>query len=105
MSSSLDQITLTGAFTAFEVSTASATKSCCPRRPKPPPSIIVLTLTASSGKPVMRAPVARVAVWFCVPTQISQSFFLTCAVQFIGSMADIDLLPLAVDDDGDHESL
>ena len=51
MSSSRVQMTFTGALTAFEVSTASVTKSGSPRRPNPPPSSVVTTSTRSTGTP------------------------------------------------------
>ena len=45
MSSSRVQISFTGAPTAFDASTAAGTKSTSRRRPKPPPSRVVWTLT------------------------------------------------------------
>ncbi len=45
MSSSRVQISFTGAPTAFDAATAAGTKSTSRRRPKPPPSRVVWTLT------------------------------------------------------------
>ena len=50
MSSSRVQTTLTGLPTAFDVSTASVTKSASPRRPNPPPRYVVKMLTLSGGR-------------------------------------------------------
>src|SRR5678815_4165060 len=86
MSSSRDQITLTGAPTAFDVSTASVTKSPSPRRPKPPPTYVVCTKTLLSGRPVTPMAACCVMVCDCVGTHTSQRSACTCAVQFIGSI-------------------
>jgi hypothetical protein len=86
VSSSRDQITFTGAPTAFDVSTASMTKSPSPRRPNPPPRYAVCTNTLLSGRPVTPIAACCVAVCDCVETQTSQRSACTCAVQFIGSI-------------------
>jgi len=86
MSSSRVHTTFTGAPTAFAVSTASTMKSISPRRPKPPPSKVVLTMTFSGGSPVILAAVACVPPGFWVGAQITHESRLTCAVAFIGSM-------------------
>src|SRR2546425_891628 len=86
MSSSRVHTTFTGAPTAFDVSTASTMKSISARRPKPPPSSVVFTMTFSGGRPVSRAAVAWVPPGFWVGAQITHASRLTWAVAFIGSM-------------------
>ena len=51
MSSSRFQMSLTGAPTLFEIQAASAMKSLRRRRPKPPPTRVMLTVTFASGIP------------------------------------------------------
>ena len=61
----------------------------CPtssRRPKPPPSRWLWTMTFSSGRPVTFAAAACARASTCVPTQTSQPSGVTCTVQFIGSI-------------------
>ena len=72
--------------TAFAVSTASTMKSISPRRPKPPPSSVVFTVTFSGGTPAMRAAVAWVPPGFWVGAHTTQPSGVTCAVAFMGSM-------------------
>ena len=60
MSSSRVQTTFTGAPTAFDVSTASITKSTSPRRPKPPPRSVTWTFvffvpTAPPAEPAFQS--------------------------------------------------
>ncbi len=86
MSSSLDQMSLTGRPTAFEARTAWTTKSTSWRRPKPPPSRVVCSWTRSGGTPSASAAAARARDGFWVGAQISQPLPLARAVQFIGSM-------------------
>ena len=62
------------------------TKSGAKRRPKPPPSIMVLTLTFAGVACATAARMPCAGPWLCVPAQISTSSPLTHAVQFIGSM-------------------
>src|ERR1043166_4835766 len=86
MSSSRDQMVLTGRPTSLAMSTARATKSCtAPRRPKPPPTMQVCTITLRGGTPAACAAAASEASPFWVGTQISTLSPVTCAVQFCGS--------------------
>ena len=86
MSSSRVQINFTGAPTAFDASTAAGTKSTSRRRPKPPPSKVVCTLTcpASARKPRPPRPASSAAPG--CRRRRSQRSALTSAVQFMGSM-------------------
>ena len=68
MSSSRDQTTFTGAPTAFDVSTASVTKSASPRRPNPPPRYVVWIFTLSAGRPDAAIAALCDAVCPCVGT-------------------------------------
>ena len=86
MSSSRVHTTFTGLPTAFDVSTASVTKSASPRRPKPPPRYVVWMWTASAGSPLAAIAACCDAVCPCVGTQTSQRSARTSAVQFIGSI-------------------
>ena len=86
MSSSRVQTTFTGAPTAFDVSTASITKSTSPRRPKPPPRSIVWTETCPMGSPVSFAAIACDPPGFWVGAQTVHASTVTWAVQFIGSI-------------------
>ena len=86
MSSSRDHTTLTGRPTSLAISTAGGTKSCvAPRRPKPPPSMVLCTITFCGGMPSVCAADASAASPFWVGTQISARSPVTCAVQFCGS--------------------
>ena len=73
---------------AFATSTPSLTKSCgAPRRPKPPPSIILCTSTFSSARPAVSAAVASEASAFWVEVHTSRKpSGLSQAVQVCGSM-------------------
>jgi hypothetical protein len=75
MSSSRDHISLTGTpGIAFAIATPWRTKSCgAPRRPKPPPSIILCTSIFSSGRPDSCAAAAIDASPFCVDVHISRN--------------------------------
>src|SRR3974390_2658159 len=86
MSSSRVNTTLTGADTAFDTCTAAITKSCAKRRPKPPPSNVVVTLTFSGGTPTTFAITMRFTPAAWVGAQMSTPDGVTDAVQFIGSM-------------------
>lgn len=79
------QISFTGRPTAFEAATARRTKSCSPRRPKPPPRNVVCTKQRSLGTPETLAAVVRDIAWARVPTQTSQRSSVTWAVQDSGS--------------------
>ena len=62
-------------------------KSCTtPRRPKPPPSIVLWTTTLRVGTPAALAAVGSAASPFWVGTQTSTLSPATWAVQFCGSM-------------------
>ncbi len=78
---------------ALAIPTASATKSVSERRPKPPPRLVVWTVTRSCDTPATLAATPRLpppnragAAWFWVGTQTTTSWSVTSAVQFIGSM-------------------
>src|ERR1700752_2896117 len=86
MSSSRDQTTLIGLAVAFRIVTASETKSDVPRRPNPPPSSVLFTLTLFSGSPVISAATFLAMLGTCDPTQTSHSLPVIRAVQFIGSI-------------------
>ncbi len=89
MSSSRDHIIFTGLpGTAFAMVTPCRTKSWgAPRRPKPPPSIILWTSTFSWGTPAVSAAAAMDAspFWVDVHTSTKPSGF-TQAVQTCGSI-------------------
>src|SRR6266511_2439195 len=86
MSSSRDQITFTGAPTAWDTRTASETKSGSSRRPNPPPKNVVWMRTLSRGSPVSSAATRCASPWFCVGAHTSTPSARTWAVQFIGSI-------------------
>src|SRR5215813_12548481 len=86
MSSSRVQTNLTGAPTALDASTAAGTKSTSRRRPNPPPSSVVWTLTWSGFKPAASAAAACAICCDWVPTYTSHRSALRSAVQFMGSM-------------------
>src|SRR6266540_236672 len=86
VSSSRDQITFTGAPTAFEVSSASWMKSSSNRRPKPPPRYVVWTFTFSGGTPPILAPRPCAPDWNWVGAQMSTPSARTCAAALIGSI-------------------
>jgi len=76
----------TGTPTSLAILTACGMKSCTmPRRPKPPPSIILWTLTFFAGTPAAAAATESADSPCCVGTQISARPPMTCAVQFCGS--------------------
>ncbi len=89
MSSSRDHMSFTGLpGIAIAIFTPWRTKSCgAPRRPKPPPSIILWTSHFSCGTPAVRAASARDASPFCVEvhTSTNPSGF-THAVHTCGSI-------------------
>ena len=86
MSSSRVQTSLIGMPAAFDTSTASSTKSVSPRRPKPPPTNVVTTVTASSGRPAIFAAIFCESVCACVGVQSVTPSARTSAVVFIGSI-------------------
>ncbi len=86
MVSSRVQITFTGAPAFLAVSTASATKSVCERRPKPPPRKVVCTCTRSRGTPAISAATFWVELWSWVGAHTSTAPSPMRAVQFMGSM-------------------
>ncbi len=88
MSSSRDHIILTGTpGIALAIATPCRTKSCVvPRRPKPPPSIILCTSTFSGGRPAASAAASSEASPFCVDVHTSSKpSGLNHAVQVCGS--------------------
>jgi hypothetical protein len=87
MSSSRVQASLTGRPTSFAISTAWRTKSWkMPRRPKPPPSIILWIKTLLAGMPAASAAIASAVSPSWVGAQTSTKSAVTRAVQFCGSM-------------------
>src|SRR5437763_6093395 len=68
--------------------TASTTKSevGTARRPKPPPAIIVFSVTCSGFRPAVVAAAAWSPVWNCEPTHSVQWSSLKSTVQLIGSI-------------------
>jgi hypothetical protein len=79
-------MSFTGLPLIFDSSVASMMKSGAKRRPKPPPSIIVLIFTFAGVTEASWPKMPCTGPWLCVPAQISTSSPLTHAVQFIGSM-------------------
>ena len=72
MSSSRVHTTFTGPSTCWAMRTALAAMSGSSRRPKPPPSRWLCTVTLSSGSPTTFAAVACTRASTCVPIQTSQ---------------------------------
>src|SRR5688572_23459674 len=87
MSSSRDQISLTGVPGIWRaIATAWPSQSCWPRRPKPPPRLSLWTSHFAVGSPDASAVAASAASPFWVGAQTSQRSGVQRAVAFITSI-------------------